>query len=63
MDAIDEKRYSGMTDFELIDELSAISNTDVPNAVKELRTAPVRHKTVCEVNEMKKTVREFLDVR
>lgn len=62
MNAIDEKRYGGMTDFELIDELSAISNTEIPNAVKELRTAPVRHKTICEVNEMKKTVREFLGV-
>lgn len=63
MDAIDKKQYGSMTDFELIDELSAISKTEIPNTIKEIRTAPVRHKTVCEVNEMKQTVREFLGVK
>lgn len=63
MEAIDKKQYGGMTDFELIDELSAISNTEIPNAIREIRTAPVRHKTVCEVNEMKQTVQNFLGVK
>ncbi len=63
MEAIDKEQYGGMTDFELIDELAAISKTEIPNAIREIRTAPVRHKTVCGVNEMKQTVLEFLGVK
>ena len=62
MEAVDAEKYGGMTDFELIDELSKISGVEVPKAVEELRTAPVRHKTVCRASDMKKTVREFLGV-
>ena len=62
MEAIDAEKYGQMTDFELIDELSRISGVEVPKAIEEIRTAPVRHKTVCEVKDMKKTVKEFLGV-
>jgi threonine synthase len=59
MKAIDEK-YDSMGDFELVDELSEISHTDVPKAIEEIRTAPVLHDTVCEKDEMKKVVKTFL---
>lgn len=59
MTAIDGK-YSSMGDFELIDELSAIANVPVPGAVEELRTAPVRHTTRCDVDAMEGTVRQWL---
>lgn len=62
MEAIDRERYGSMTDLELIDELAAISGTEVPKAIEEIRNAPVRHKTVCEVCDMKKTVLDFLHV-
>ncbi len=62
MEAIDRNRYGRMGDFELMDELSAISGTDIPGAIEEIRTAPVLHNTVCEVHEMKKTVLGFLGV-
>lgn len=61
MGAIDEK-YESMEDFALIDELSRISGTKVPWAIEEIRTAPVRHKTVCEKNEMVKVVKENLGI-
>ncbi|MDD6572933.1 MAG: threonine synthase [Thermoflexaceae bacterium] len=61
MDAIDTK-YDSMTDFELVDELSRISGVTVPQAIEEIRTAPVRHKTVCEVNEMTNEVKKFLGI-
>ena len=51
MDAIDHK-YDAMEDFELIDKLSEIANVKVPNAIEEIRTAPVLHDTVVEVAEM-----------
>ena len=62
MEAIDTK-YSSMGDFELVDELSKIANVSVPNAIEEIRTAPVVHKTVCERTEMKKVVKDFLGIR
>ncbi len=59
MDAIDH-RYDSMTDFELVDELSRIGNVAVPQAIEEIRSAEVRHTTVCEVDEMPDVVRGFL---
>ena len=51
---------SAKGDFELVDELSKIANVTVPNAIEEIRTAPVVHDNVCEVNEMQSVVRNFL---
>lgn len=59
MTAIDEK-YGSQPDFQLVDELSAISGVKVPRAIEEIRTAPVRHETVCEVEEMQSVVKKFL---
>lgn len=59
MTAID-KKYEGMGEFELIDALAEISGVAEPNAVKEIRTAPVRHRTVCDVDAMEATVRQWL---
>lgn len=61
MDAIDLK-YDSMTDFELVDELSKISNVAVPQAIEDIRTAPVLHDTVCEVNEMSSSVKKILGI-
>ena len=61
MDAIDSK-YDSMTDFELVDELSKISKVAVPQAIEDIRTAPVLHDTVCEVNEMSSSVKKILGI-
>lgn len=61
MKAID-KKYDSMEDFALVDELSKISNTDVPRAIEEIRTAPVLHDTVCEKEEMESVVKKFLGI-
>ena len=61
MDAIDSK-YDSMTDFELVDELSKISNVAVPQAIEDIRTVPVLHDTVCEVNEMSSSVKKILGI-
>ena len=61
MDAIDHK-YDTMGDFDLVDELSRIANVEVPNAIEEIRTAPVVHDTVCDVDQMQNTVRGFLGI-
>lgn len=46
-------KYDSMSDFELVDELSRIANVTVPNAIEEIRTAPVLHDTVCDKEDMK----------
>lgn len=61
MEAIDAN-YSKLSDFELIDELSKVGNVSIPNAIEEIRNAPVRHKTVCEKEDMVAEIKKFLRV-
>ncbi|MCI8771147.1 MAG: threonine synthase [Lachnospiraceae bacterium] len=61
MTAID-KKYNGMDDFALIDELCKTSGTKIPNAVEELRSAAVLHNTVCDTADMQKTVEKILEL-
>ena len=61
MNAIDTK-YDSMTDFELVDELSKIANVKVPNAIEEIRTAPIVHDKQCDIDKMQNVVREFLGI-
>ena len=62
MDAIDKAKYDSMTDFELVDELSKIANVAVPQAIEDIRTAPVIHNRVCDRTQMEETVRKILGV-
>ena len=52
----------GKDDFQLADELSTLSGTEIPRAVEEIRTAPVLHDTVVEISEMKEAVKAFLGI-
>ena len=61
MNAIDSK-YDSMGDFELVDELSKISNVKVPNAIEEIRTAPVLHDIVCDSDKMCDEVKKILGI-
>lgn len=61
MSAIDEK-YNDKPDFALIDELAVLSGVKVPQAIEDIRTAPVLHKTICEIEEMQTTVKKFLNI-
>lgn len=61
MTAIDHK-YESRPDFELVDELEKLSKVKVPQAIEDIRTAPILHKTICEVEEMEHVVKDFLGV-
>lgn len=61
MSAIDSK-YEAMEDFDLIDELNRISGTAIPNAIEEIRKAPVLHDQVINVDEMEASVKAFLGI-
>ena len=64
MSAIDAKYADASVygDFELADELSRVANVAVPRAVEEIRTAPVLHDIQCDVDKMKETVKDFLNI-
>lgn len=59
MRAIDEK-YAAQEDLALADTLSELGSVKIPEAIEEIRTAPVRHDRVCEKEEMKAVVTEIL---
>ncbi len=61
MSAIDRK-YEVVDDFQLIKELSAVSRTDIPNSIKNIESRPILHKTVCNKENIKETVSEFLKI-
>ncbi|MDE7249709.1 MAG: threonine synthase, partial [Lachnospiraceae bacterium] len=61
MTAIDDQ-YHKMGDFELVDELCRLSGTEIPEAIREIREAPILHDHVCEKVEMKQTVMDFLGI-
>lgn len=61
MNAIDTK-YDALSDFEQVDELTKIANVEIPNAIEEIRNAQIRHTAICEANEMKQVVKDFLGI-
>lgn len=55
-----EGKKSLEDEFKIIDRLSEVSGTDIPQAVEEIRTAPVLHQTECGRDSMKEAVMGFL---
>ena len=62
MSAIDPK-YKGQDDFKLIEELRKVSGTEIPNAIKEIMNAQIRHNMECDVDQMEQTVKNILSVK
>lgn len=61
MNSID-KSYDSKTDFELVDELNKLSGVPVPQAISDIRTAPVLHDKVCDKEEMPEVVKGILKI-
>ncbi len=61
MTAIDAK-YGALTEFELVDALAKLTGRPEPAAVTELRSAPVRHSRQCDVGDMCRTIRAWLNI-
>ncbi|MDF2538356.1 MAG: hypothetical protein K0S76_1377 [Herbinix sp.] len=49
-------------DYEQANVLSKISETKIPEAVEEIRFAPVLHKKVCDTDKMQATVEDILKI-
>lgn len=60
--AIDGEKFDPLTDMEQIDALCETAKVPVPNAIEEIRTAPVLHDTVVEVDEMDGIVKKILGI-
>ena len=52
-----------MDEFAKVDLLHEISGVKVPNAVEQLRTAPVLHTRVCDADKMKEEVLDILSIK
>ncbi len=61
MNAID-RDYDNKGDFELVDELNRLSGVAVPQAIEDIRSAPILHDTVCDKSEMKTVVKKILGI-
>ena len=59
MEAIDGNAHEEDM-FELVETLSKTANVAIPNAVEELKTAPVLHDNICEKDGMKDIIKQFL---
>lgn len=62
MNAIDSA-YDARTDFELVDELNRLSKVAVPQAIEDIRTAPVLHDTVVDAEQMCEQVKKILNIQ
>jgi threonine synthase len=61
MNAIDPA-YDSKSDFELVDELHRLSGVKVPQAIEDIRTAPVLHDTVVDADAMCAQVKKILGI-
>ena len=61
LNAIDSK-YDALSDFEQIDELAKVANVAIPNAIDEIRNAPILHDHICEKDAMVDEVKKFLGI-
>ncbi|MBI3944334.1 MAG: threonine synthase [Armatimonadetes bacterium] len=57
-----DPRYAGRGDFELLQEMAALTGGDVPAPIRDLETRPIRHRRVCRKDEVKAAVAEVLGV-
>lgn len=59
MTAID-KKYEGEDEFALLENLRTVSCTQMPQAIKDILDAEVLHRTECDADKMKETVKSIL---
>ena len=61
MKAIDSS-YEKYDDFELINKMNELSGVKVPNAIKDIVNAEVRHNRICDKDKMKDCVKQILEI-
>ncbi|MEA3454860.1 MAG: threonine synthase [Candidatus Caldatribacteriota bacterium] len=61
MESIDS-RYKKFNDFELIEKMSDLAQISIPPGIKDIEKKPIRHKMVCEKEEMRTKITEILNL-
>ena len=61
MESIDS-RYKKFNDFELIEKMSDLAQIPIPPGIRGIEKKPIRHKIVCEKEEMKVKIAEILNL-
>ena len=59
--AIDSQKFDGHSDEEQFEDMSRVSGTEIPEAIKELLGADIRHDLTVEKDELKATVTKLLE--
>lgn len=54
--------YNILDDFEIIDKLSSISNTSIPDPIKNLQTKNIIHENIYEKDELELAIKTFLEI-
>ena len=52
-----------MTDMEQFDALAEVAGLGTPAAIEEIKTAPVRHDMVVDINQMRDAVCSILQLK
>ncbi|MCJ7656365.1 MAG: threonine synthase, partial [Candidatus Atribacteria bacterium] len=61
MESIDS-RYEKSDDFELIEKMSDLAKIPIPPGIRDIEKKPIRHKMVCEKEEMRAKIAEILNL-
>ena len=59
MESIDS-RYKKFNDFKLIEKMSDLAQIPIPPGIRDIEKMPIRHKMICEKEEMKAKIAEIL---
>lgn len=61
MTAIDEQ-YKNTDEFEMLEKMAEVSDTEMPQAIKDILNAEILHNTECDADQMEETVRKMLGI-
>ncbi|MFH1002272.1 MAG: threonine synthase, partial [bacterium] len=61
MESIDSQ-YEKSDDFELIEKMSDLTRIPIPPGIRDIEKKPIRHKMVCEKEEMRAKIAEILNL-
>ncbi len=61
MESIDN-RHKKSDDFELIKKMSDLAQIPIPPGIRDIEKKPIRHKTLCEKEEMRAKIAEILNL-
>lgn len=54
--------YNTISDFDLVEEMHKASGVKIPNAIHEVLEAEIRHKEICSKENMRDTIKAFLNI-